>query len=238
MEVSNETNSNGMKTLLLTLTYLVGAGELVLAWYFWKTNSGNEIRKVMALLAFSLGMWVITSAFVAYKPDDNLFLILTSRLIFVFGSLLLTSLFHFTLIYPYPVRIFDQYHKILLYIPAVIFSLIAVTSNAIYQGAYASETVAGQVIPGPVYNHYNVYLLLLYVLSIVIMVRRLPTLSGDHQKITRLMITAVIIGGLPAVVIDLVMPLVVPNIVPNSLYGNLFTGVWLGATSYVVMRRV
>ncbi len=27
-----------MKTLLLTLTYLVGAGELILAIYFWATN--------------------------------------------------------------------------------------------------------------------------------------------------------------------------------------------------------
>ncbi len=226
-----------MKTLLLTLTYLVGAGELVLAWYFWKTHSGNEIRKVMALLALSIGMWVISSAFIAYKPQTD-FLILFDRSIYVFGIVLITLLLHFALIFPYPLDVFDLYHRVLFYVPTIIFSVIALSTDTITVGISGSPTIAGETIAGPLLNHYNVYLLLLYVLSILIMVKRLSRLDGDHYRITRLMIIAVIIGGMPAVILDLVMPIVAPTVHPNFLYGNLFSSVWLGATSYVVMRRV
>lgn len=226
-----------MKEVLLTLTYLVGIGELILAGYFWKTNSGNEIRKVMALLAFSVGMWVISSAFIAYKaPTESVFLV--QRFVIVFGIFLLTLLLHFTIVFPYPLFVIDRYHRILLYTPTVLFSVIAVSTNTISRGIFGNPNIAGHLIGGPLFNHYNVYLLLLYILSLWIMIKRLPRLDGSHYKITKLMIVAVIMGGLPAVILDLAVPLVAPNVFPNFLYGNLFTAVWLGATSYVIMRKV
>lgn len=145
-----------MKTLLLTLTYLVGIGELILAIYFWVTNSKNEIRKVMALLALSTGIWVITSGLtlcVSQTPITTFFM----QLVFVSGALLITALLHLSLIFPNKLIQLDPLHGWLLYGPAIVFTLIMFVSDSIVMGFTGSVTDVGRIIPGPLYSLYNLY---------------------------------------------------------------------------------
>src|SRR5882672_10872328 len=112
-----------MKTLLLGLTYAVGIGNLVLAVYFWVTNSKSEIRKVVSLVYFSTALWAISYFLCAYVLPSKVvsfWLYMT----FVSGILIVTSLLHFTIIFPYRTIIFDKLHATLLYLPVILFSTL------------------------------------------------------------------------------------------------------------------
>lgn len=111
------------KPLLLLLGYSIGIGELALGIFFHSTNSGSNIRKVMALLCTSTGLWVFISVFVAYKPDSTINHFLTN-LVFILGVLLLTTLLHLTILFPIPQVQFNSLHIILLYQPVLIFTAI------------------------------------------------------------------------------------------------------------------
>lgn len=225
------------KTILLTATYLVGIGELILAVFFWATHSKSEIRKVMALLALSTGLWVITSGLTAYRSSDG-FIAFTNGMVFLSGALLINLLLQLTLIFPFPIIRFDRLHRILLYIPVLIFGLIAFFTNGLQLGSTGSARNAGQVIPGPVYWVYNVYVLLLYVTIVLLLVWRSRRLDGYHRYINNSLLLGVTIGGIPAVFVDLVVPLFFPSLLEiNYLYGVIFTGVWLGTTTFIITRK-
>lgn len=225
-----------MKIFLLTAAYLVGFGELILALYFWMTRSGDTIRKVMALLAFATGMWAVLSAATSYVGETTL-TTLYMKLVFVFGIFLMTALLHLVLVFPLQLFRMDIFHVILLYIPAVIFSVISLTSKAIVEGFTGSSTISGIVIPGPIYNTYNIFLCLPYIASLVALHYRKKQLDGVIRNNISILFWSIIFGGVPAVAIDLVIPVLFPTLYLNTLWANLATVIWLGAITYVVRRK-
>lgn len=131
----------------------------------------------------------------------------------------------------------DEVHVILLYIPVAIFSLISLTSTAIVDGFIGSPTVSGYIIPGPIYNVYNIYLFILYLTSLIILLHRVGQSDGIEKNKLTIVFWSILVGGLPAIVIDLIIPFFGSKLGPNALYANLATVVWLGATTYVVRRK-
>lgn len=225
-----------MKTILLILTYAVGIGELILAIYFWVTNSKSEIRRVMALLAFSTGIWVITSGLTSYV-EQNSVTTAFMRIVFLSGALLITALLHLTLVYPTQMAKLDRFHGWLLYLPAIIFGIISLTSNTIVNGFTGSATNSGRIIPGPLYNLYNIFVLGVYILSCVLLYVRKLRADGIHRKNLNLIFWAVVIGGIPAVVVDLIIPIVSKGVYHNASYGAISTVIWLGVMTYIVRRK-
>lgn len=225
-----------MKTILLTLTYLVGVGELILAIYFWATNSKNEIRRVLGFLAMSTAFWVICSAFIGYRVDTPSALLL-NRVVFVFGIFLISAFVHFASIFPYRLFNIDKLHIILFYIPAALFSLLSLTTTTAISSVYMTgPNDPGQIIGGPIYGWYNLYVAVLYVIGVIILFFQRKRADGAQKNNLSLLVTAFIIGGIPAVYLDLIIPFF-QLINPNYLYGNIITAVWLGATTYIVLKK-
>ncbi len=225
-----------MKTLLLTASYLVGIGELILAGYFWKTNSKNEIRKVMALLAFSTGVWVLTSAFTSYVSQTPLTTFFM-RIVFVSGVILVTALLHLSLIYPFQIARLDRLHRWLLYAPTFQWVFIAFFTNAIVEGFTGSATDSGRIIPGLLYTFYNLYVFGLYLVALVMFFWRMRYTEGQHKQNLELIAWSVFIGGLPAVMIDLLIPVITKGVYPNANYGAISTITWLGVTTYIIRKN-
>lgn len=224
-----------MKTALLTATYLVGIGELILAGYFWKTRSGQEIRKIMTVFALATGIWVISSALVSYR-ESSFFVDVNVRIIFIAGALLLTSLLRLAILLPYKTFTFDRLHAFLLYVPVLLITYMMIVGETIVRGYQVTPHDVGVVIPGPLYSMYNGYLLLVYLASLWILLMKYRSTDGSARRLTELVLWSIIIGGLPAVLIDLIIPLF-SDVYINSLTGNLFTAVWLGVTSYIVIKK-
>lgn len=223
-----------MKIALVSLTYLIGIGELFLAMYFWVTNSKNEIRKVMAALSLTTGAWVILGALLAYhNPSHATTYYLAGT--YTLGVFVVTLVFHLAVLYPNLVFRFDLFHRILLYIPAIIFSFVSLTSSAIVSGFNSSSQEVGIVVGGPAYVVYNLYLSFLFLASLGIIRYKIGRTDGINKKNLKLVLYSIFLGGLPSVFIDLVFPLI--GIQVNYLLGDISTLFWLGFTSYIILKK-
>ncbi len=223
-----------MKILLLSATYLVGLAEMFLGFYFWRTNSGDAIRKTMTLLCISTGLWVTLSAFAAYKGGDDLFNLTINRLLIVFGLVLVTSLLHLTILFPFPTFRFDRLHLILLYIPAFLLSVIALFTDAIVMNVVANVDYAGVIIGGPIYPIANFFVLAMYVISVIMLFKKVRISADFHRRNVKTFLVGLLVGGVPAIYIDLIAPIFhLPE--PNYLIGALTSVFWLGAICYILL---
>lgn len=225
-----------MKIFFLTSTYLVGIGELILAIYFWVTNSRNEIRRVMALLAFSTGAWVVCSAFAAYRPESPLMLSV-NRSIYVFGVFLITALLHLAIIFPYPTFRFDRVHGYLIYFPAAVFSFIALFTKTVVEGITQVNNAVGKLNYGEVTPIINIFIFLVFILSIILLVKKYKKVDGFLRQNILFFVLALILGGLPALYVDIIFPTFSLKGEPNFLIGVMGSGLWLFMTAYIISRR-
>jgi hypothetical protein len=157
--------------------------------------------------------------------------------VFISGALLITALLHLALVYPTQIKKLDALHGWLLYAPAILFACILVVSNTIVAGFTGSAIDSGRIIPGPLYPLYNMFVFGVYLLVLIMLFLRQRTADGSHKRNLRLIFWSVIIGGIPPVIIDLLIPLVSKGVYPNANYGAISTIVWLGVTTYIVMRK-
>lgn len=225
-----------MKTFLLTATYAVGIGELILAIYFWVTNSKNEIRRVMALLAFSTAVWVIFSGLTSYH-SYTLFGYYENAIVYLFGAFVVLSLLHLSLITPYKLFALDRLHVFLLYLPLAFFTYMLFFSRTIVFTFNGSQNDVGNIFGGPLLGMYNTYLLSLFLCTLGIFIYRIRHSDGIHRKNSILVFLSVILGGLPGAVLYLLIATVTPHLPVNTLIGVIPTGIWIGLTSYILLRK-
>lgn len=223
-----------MKTILLTLTYAVGIGELFLACYFWRKCAKNEILRVMGFLALFVGLWVIITAINSYSISP--LAEFRDKFTYAFGVLLVTALLNFVILFPYPMFRLDRLHYVFMYTPAAIFTLIIFGGHEIVNHYYSNLTLSGQWVGGPLYWVYNVYLLALYSATLVVLVIKSKKTDGIHRRNINLVIWSIIFGGAPGIIFDVFIPLVT-NQAKYPLVGTLSSVVWLGLTSYIILRK-
>ncbi|MFH0952365.1 MAG: histidine kinase N-terminal 7TM domain-containing protein [Patescibacteria group bacterium] len=223
-----------MITVLIYLTYIIAIGELFLAGYFWKTNSNNPIRRTMAFLTLTTGLWVLSTALTVYQ-NFNQFTYFTSTILFVFGILSLTALFHFAIVYPVPIFNFNRIHKFLLYSPAFIFSLLILFTHTVIKGSILSHDYYGSTIPGPVFPVYNCYLLLLYLLTLILLYIKIRRNLTQRSNIN-IVFWSLLISGIPTVIFDLIFPSFF-HLNPNPLIGVLLNFVWMGSILYILLKK-
>lgn len=220
-----------MKTLLLTLTYLVGAGELILAIYFWVTNSKNEIRRVMALLAFSTGMWVILNGLTSYVIP-NAFVTVALNLLFIFGFLIALFLVWFSVIYPHPLVRLDSLHKMLIGFVILSYSYIALFTNTIYISYDVGLENPGFVVPGPTFGYFNYSISFLFTIAIAVMLLRRKESVGLQKRNWTILLSTIVAGGLPAIVLNLWS--VFYSIRVNPLLAVIPSIFWVAGTIYII----
>lgn len=224
------------KDILLTLTYLVGAGELALAVYFWVTRSGNEIRKVMSLLALSTGMWVILSGATSYIEYSQTGYILTI-ILYSFATFVVTSILHLSLIFPYKLIHLDKLHAWLLYLPNIILIYILTTSRTIVASYSGSSTFSGEIIGGPLLHLYNNYLLLVFLLALGLLAYRMANTDGSHRTLLMITFWSLFFGGLPGAILFLLIATFSKDLPVNTLVGVIPTAIWVFGVGYVLRRR-
>lgn len=189
----------------------------------------------MSFFAFSTGLWVILSVLIAYKPPSD-FVLLINKYVYVFGIFLVTSFVHLSIIYPIPIVRFDRLHAYLLYLPTTLFSVISICTDSIVSNTIGGNNNVGVPIGGSIFGIYNIYLAILYITGVIILLFQAKRTDGDIHKNLMIVVWSFIIGGLPAVYIDL-FGTTFHLVSPNYLIGNIATAVWLGSTSYILLKR-
>lgn len=222
------------KDILLTLTYLVGAGELALAIFFWVTRSGNEIRKVMALLAFTSGIWSVTNGLTAYvNPSAAVTLIL--NILYSAGVLTVAAIVHLSIVFPYKTFNLDRLHAWLLYIPALLLSYITFFSKTIVKSYSVAPDNPGFVQPGELHGFFILVVSVYFFSGIAILIKKIPRLDGMHRKNAILTLWGIIIGGFPAILLNAWFILFDTWV--NPLFAVVFSLSWVGTTSYIILKK-
>ena len=216
------------KTILLTLTYLVGIGDLILAIYFWVTNSKNEIRRVLGLAFFAVAMWGITNT---QTRIESTFI---GLLPYVFGPLALTSILHFSIIYPLRKFSFDKLHAGFLYIIWLLFSYLVIGTKTVIIDVF-SRNGASYTTPGPLFFLFNIYLGILFVGTLIILVSKFKNLDGMYRQNVKIAFWSILIGGLPGIYFAVFH--FAKDLPYNYLYGPIGTIIWPITTLYVVKRK-
>jgi hypothetical protein len=225
-----------MNTFFLILTYILGLSDLLLSFYFLYTHSKNEIRKVMFLFTFSLGIWVIISAHTSYISFSSSGYY-EMALVYFAGSVAITAMLHLALIMPYKIYNFDKYHAILLYIPTIFFFFMLFFTRTLVVSFENNLNGFGYINSGELYPLYNIYNAVIYLLGLSIFFHRSQIGDGQHKKSSRIIFLSLLVGGLPAIVIYFILATFFTSVPTNNLVGVLPTAFWVFSTSYIVMRK-
>lgn len=223
-----------MKTFLLVLTYFVGSSELVLGAYFWATNSNNEVRKLMSLMALSTGLWVITNGLASYT-NPSVFINVIVDSIFVFAYIFSLSLVYFSFIYPYPIIKIDKLHKSLFLFVGIIYTYLAFFTNTIYSSYTITPSSPGTLNPGPLFIFFQISISITFITAIILLMLRYNKIDGSHKKNLAILITSIFIGGAPAIVLNMLY--IIFSIYVNPLYAVIPSVLWVGGTSYILLRN-
>ncbi len=224
-----------MKELAIIATYLIGLGEVLLGLFFWKTNGNQIIRKILGFLAIVTGAWVLSTVGAAYTENATAQNLLP-RLTYAFGVFMVTAVLLFSLLFPLPIIRIDRFHIFLLFIPAIIFSFEIFGTNTVLNYYVSSSTFQGAWHGGPLFQYYNIYLIALYTLAIGILLYRLRKADVTYRHTLLPVALSFVLGGLPGVINDLIIPLFT-GYAKDPLYGTSATLVWLGVTSYIVLKK-
>lgn len=217
--------------MLIILTYAISITELVLAGYFWKTNSGNVIRRLMVFMLFSTGLWVGTTAASVYQ-SPSAFADLFNKLVYVFGVFGLTTLLHFTLLWPIPKPWLIRFKVWIIYTPAVLFTILLLFTNLVVRAFIITPNSYGYIVAGPLLSLYNIYLLILFLAALIVSFSHYSPPPAN----TGIVWWSILIGGLPAVLLDLIGTSWL-QIDSNPLIGVLANAVWVGAIVYIITKK-
>lgn len=218
---------------LQTIATIIGIGELLLALYFWRTNSGSRIRWTVGLVALSMGMWVLLNVLTSYTERTALTDALVPILFFSVVILFL-SILHLCLEFPYPMFRVDRLHILLLYAPAAIFAHVLFFTNGIVRDYQLDPSSPGYVIPGDFYPVFAGLIAIGLVASISLLIWKARRTEGVFRRNVLLVLCSFLIPGLPGLYFVLTREAVGASY--NSLITPIVSGVWLGITGYIVFR--
>lgn len=223
-----------MKTPLLTLTYLVGIGELILAVFFWMTRGNNQVRRVICLIAFSLGVWVLLNALTAYQNPSKA-IDFASSFIYLSVVVFVTAAVHFALLFPIPFVRLDRLHVFLLYLPASLSIYPIFFTRTIVRGYVLNPSISGYSLPGPLYGEFSTFLTVVLIITLWLLARQVMRTDGVLRRNATIVFWSLlvpIVGG-----IGYNLPHELRGTEYNSLVAPLLTSFWVILTSYIVLRK-
>jgi len=152
------------------------------------------------------------------------------------GGMLTAILFlPFSFSFPIPMRQVRELFPwviwpIVIFVPGLLFTDLFVRDNAVIRYSQGYETAEG-----PYFWFMLVIFSLYWFWSIINLFTRFRRSDGLHRWQIRMIITGIVLSLIVSVIFDIVTPLVTINRV--GYIGSLFTSVWLGFTSYILVRK-
>ncbi len=189
----------------------------------------------MAFLSLATGIWVVANAFTSYSGSSEV-IKSVDNLTFSLAPFMVTALFNLALLYPYPLIRLDKLHYVLMYIPSVMFAAILVKDQPSIAQSVFNPNVSGKWSGGPLYPFYTFFILIVFLISIVVFWLQYKKADGIHRRNTLGVMLSLFLGSLPSIYLDVIVP-IFTNGGSYPLIGPISTIIWLGTTSYIVMRK-
>lgn len=223
-----------MKTVLLALAYSIGLVELGFALFFWKTNGGNQTRRVAGTLAFAMSAWVILNALTAYREPSAF---VDGAFPFVYVSVLVavTAMVHLALLFPIPLVRIDRLHVFLLYLPTLLLLYPLFGTETVVSGYELNSQISGYATPGPIYPLFSAIVVVGFLLTSALLMKQIRRTDGVLRRNATIVLGSLFVPVLSGIVYNL--PHELRGTAYNSMLVPLLTGFWALLTGIIVIKK-
>ncbi|MFH1362485.1 MAG: ATP-binding protein [bacterium] len=203
-----------------------------LAVFVFFQNKKSPVNLSFSLAIFIAAAWTFSIGL--FLESDNLSqLVFWSKVFYVEGALIPGILLYFSTVFPTPGPILAKWQKVLIFIPSIIVSFIAMFTNYIIESFSLSSTGITAVI-GPFYPYFVGFNSIFMGLAFLNLFAKYFYVSAIDKARVRYVLLGLSIVGFFALVFNLILPwLGNYNLIWVGTYSSIFLA---GSTAYAIVR--
>lgn len=209
---------------------IIAIVEFILGLYILIKHQSQKIPIYYSLFIFSVVIWVLSNGIFVLTVSN-----FWGDLAFVGAILLVAFFLVFAWVFPYEDKIIGVKRKLFLILP-VIFFIVTLYINGIFIKEYSDPFHGGSHdIHGPIYYFFVVYILTCFIWGISVLINKFKKSDGIHRWQLKYFLIGIILSCIFGVTFNLILPLF--GVSSYSSYGPASTIIWLGFTSYIILKK-
>lgn len=216
------------------LLIIIGLAEVVLGLWFIFRYKRSPMNTWYLAFVFSVAFWVLANAgiyFYANNLDQAQFY---NELTWLGGVFIAFTFLFFSFYFPISLKPVKGYYYLLIIIPLILFIYLIFFSDLFVTGM-AFEDYNQQFFTGSLFFLFPVYFFIYWTWALVNLIRKLKRTDGAHIQQLKLLLAGVLISSVIIIIFDIIYPLLGKAVV--SGLGPEFTLVWLGFTTYIILKK-
>ncbi|MDD5566956.1 MAG: histidine kinase N-terminal 7TM domain-containing protein [Patescibacteria group bacterium] len=218
------------------ILYIIGALEIILAFYVLLRNSKSEVCRAYFAFAFGVIIWVLANGSVALF-HDSVHLLLLYKLTYFGGAITAGSFLYFTWVFPYKVSYINTIKKVIVVIPGILLGALLFWTDSVVSG-FKFLSWGIQVSFGNLYILYVIIFLIYFPWAFIHLYKKYRRSNGMHYWQLKYLLISTSIPFVVSLVTDIFVPWLVHE--PGSwtvFLGSETTIIWLGLTAYILFKK-
>lgn len=212
---------------------LIAIAEVALGVWFLTKYQRNQATMWYGLFAIGAAIYVASNGygflFNSIQGD------LTERFGWLGGGILTAFFLAFSFTFPLPKKKLSELLPLVIWPLAVFIPGFLWTDVFLHRQPLIHYGTGYQTAPGPFFWFFVVYFAVYWMWAITNLVIRLRVSDGLHRWMIRMVLFGILASLAVSSVFDITLPLVTTS--RFGYVGSLFTSVWLGFTSYIILRK-
>jgi signal transduction histidine kinase len=219
--------------IIFIISLIVGivCSLLGVAVYIKQQSSNLSYIKYFALACISTTIWVFANIALPIFNDANTSL-LVARFSFSSASIMLGLTFMFIVEFPNSNK---RRSKYLIFLPTLIIVVLSWT-ELITKGIDRNADGVNNVVYGAAYPLYVIYILVLFIFTIIYLSQKIKRLSGQEKLQAKYFFFGITLSGISMLITNLAIPVIFQTSF-FSKYGPVFMIFFLSFTSLAIIKH-
>ncbi|MFH1366549.1 MAG: histidine kinase N-terminal 7TM domain-containing protein [Patescibacteria group bacterium] len=213
---------------------VIGLIEVFLGLWFLFRYKRSAINNWYVVFVSSVAFWVLANAGIYFYTNNLDQAQFYNQLTWLGGVFVAFAFLFFSFYFPITLKPVKRYSYLLIIIPLILFVYLIFFSDLFVTGM-AFEGNNQKFFTGSLFFLFPVYFFFYWIWGIINLLLKLKTTDGIHVQQLKLLLTGVIISSVFIVIFDLIYPLIGKAVI--SGLGPELTLVWLGFTSYIILKK-
>lgn len=212
-------------TLVVSLGLIIFLGLIILL-----RNPSKLSNVIFALFCTNIMLWSLFNYLSDHAASENM---LFTRLTVVFGSLIATSLLCLSYVFPKKLKSSLRTRLIIVMNTAINTGL---SMSPLYISDLRMSAAGAELIIGPLYLLFTVYMLALVVWAVINFIHQLRGARRIAKSQIKLFMFAFLVYGFFAIISNIILPLILDNW-SSSRFGPIFIVPFVGITAYAIVKH-
>ncbi|MFA6271962.1 MAG: histidine kinase N-terminal 7TM domain-containing protein [Patescibacteria group bacterium] len=200
----------------------------MLSIYVLLRNSKHLINISFFFMTIGAALWISSNAL-----DYIYFSEFLTRITYVGAIIMVVGFYYFSWYFPYQIQLMKKTHHVVI----VVLTLILIIMS-LYGGLIIKDVINQhkELIYGPIFPIYNIVFLLLWIMGLIISVRKYKKSDGLHRWQLKNMIWVLFLAFIAGITTNLVLPWVF-NVWNYGWVGPLFTMIFFAGATYILFKK-